>query len=96
MRRRRCMMERGGCWVGGWKFCNGGRDCEFQHGACTLVMLVGSSLTGLELMDRVHERSSSREAFFRASTFGWLPSALQGRRLKNEHDDETEIVRKSC
>ena len=60
-------------------------------------MLVGSSLTGLELMDRVHERSSSRDAFFRASTFGWLPSALQGRILKNEHDDdEAEIVRKSC
>ena len=47
-------------------------------------------------MDRVHQRSSSREAFFRTSTFGWLPSALQGCILKNEHDDEAEIVRKSC
>ena len=46
-------------------------------------------------MERVHQRSGSREAFFRASTFGWLPSALQWRILKNEHDDEAEIVRKS-
>ena len=61
-----------------------------------MVMLVGSSLTGLELMKRVHQRSSSRAAFFRASTFGWLPSTVQWRKLKNEHDDEAEIVRKSC
>ena len=59
-------------------------------------MLVGSSLTGLELMERVHQRSSSREAFFHASTIGWLLSALQWRILKNEYDDEAEIVRKSC